>query len=266
MNPEQPSIDLKSCCARLYESDFVRLLLGESFHPGGLKLTSRLGELLKLARHARVLDVACGKGASAIHIAETFGCEVSGLDYSEGNVQQATESARERGIDTRVQFRRGDSEQLPFDDASFDAIICECAFCTFPDKGAAAREFFRVLKPEGRVGLSDITRAHEPPPDLNTLMAWIACIADAQPAQDYAQLLTGAGFRPDCIEGHDDALREMVQQIRMKLLGLEIAVGLKKIELPDVNLTSAKQLAASALHAVSQRQLGYAIMTAMKPA
>jgi hypothetical protein len=69
--------DLKSCCAPLYESDFVRLLLGGSFHPGGLKLTTRLGQLLKLGEHSQVLDVACGKGASAILLADTFACVLS---------------------------------------------------------------------------------------------------------------------------------------------------------------------------------------------
>ena len=261
MTPEQ---DLKSCCARLYESDIVRLLLGESFHPGGLKLTSRVGELLKLQPHSRVLDVACGKGTSAIHIAETFGSEVVGVDYSADSVQQANESADERGVADRAQFRRGDSERLPFDDGSFDAIICECAFCTFPDKAMAAAEFARVLKPGGRVGLSDITRVRELPPQLNTLMAWLACIADARPAGEYTSLLEVAGLRPDCIEVCDDALVEMVRQIQGKLLGLEIAVGLKKLELPGVDFSNAKELAGAVLSAVRQRQLGYAIVTAIK--
>ena len=261
---KQPT-DIKSCCARLYESDFVRLLLGDSFHPGGLKLTSRLGELLKLGPHARVLDVACGQGVSAIHIADAFGCEVVGIDYSNENVARANQSARKRGVYERVRFERGDSERLFFDDRSFDAIICECAFCTFPDKAGAAREFIRVLKQGGRVGLSDISRAVELPADLKTLMAWVACIADAQPAEAYAGLLADAGFRIDCIENHDDALKEMVNQIRMKLLGLEIAVALEKLKLPDIDLSAAKQLSASALQAISRSQLGYAIVVAMKP-
>src|SRR5437762_8621278 len=102
----QPVTDVKSCCARLYESDFVRLLLGDSFHPGGLKLTTRLGELLKLGPHSRVLDVACGPGISAVHVAETFGCEVVGIDYSNENVEYANQSARQRGAHKRVRFER----------------------------------------------------------------------------------------------------------------------------------------------------------------
>lgn len=261
---EIESNEVKSCCARLYESDFVRLLLGESFHPGGPKLTSRLGKLLGLGPDSRVLDVACGNGASAIHIAETFGSEVTGLDYSEENVKKASELAVNRGIGRRAHFEQGDSERMPFQDGSFDAIICECAFCTFPDKAAAAHEFFRVAMPGGHVGLSDITRAEALPPELNTLISWVACIADAQPAAAYARLLRDAGFRTDAIENHDSALKDMVHRLRIRLLGIEIGVALQKINLPSVDLKAAKDLSASSLHAISQHQLGYALITAQR--
>ncbi len=58
--------NIKQCCARLYESDFAKILLGDSFHPGGLALTERLGVLLDLGPNSRVLDVASGTGNSAI--------------------------------------------------------------------------------------------------------------------------------------------------------------------------------------------------------
>lgn len=260
----ETSENLKSCCARLYESDYVKLLLGDSFHPGGMKLTERLGEVLNLGPHSRVLDVASGKGASAIHLAERFGCQVVGVDYGGDNVKQANEAAMAKGLSNRVSFGQGDAERLPFDDASFDAIICECAFCTFPDKPTAAREFARVLKPGGRVGISDLTRAAELPKELDTLLAWVACIADAQPVDSYAQFLSNAGLRVDCVEPHDEALTEMVNQIRMKLLGAEIMVGLKRMELPGVNFAEAKQMAASALEAIKQGKLGYAVVAGLR--
>lgn len=253
---------VKSCCARLYESDYVRLLLGDSFHPGGVKLTGRLGEVLRLTPHARVLDVASGRGTSALHLAETFGCEVVGVDYGSENVREANEIAAARGLAGRVWFDQGDAETLPFDDSTFDAIICECAFCTFPDKPAAAREFARVLKKGGRVGLSDLTRAAgDLPAELDSLLAWVACIADAQPTESYAEFLRQAGLKVDCIEPHDEALTEMVNQIRMKLLGAEIMVGLKKMELPGVDFAQARAMAASALTAIAQGRLGYAIVS-----
>jgi ubiquinone/menaquinone biosynthesis C-methylase UbiE len=65
-------------------------------------------------------------------------------------------------------------------------VICECAFCTFRDKSAAASEFARVLKPGGKVGLSDLTRSGILPAELDGLLAWVACIADARPISEYA--------------------------------------------------------------------------------
>jgi arsenite methyltransferase len=255
---------VKQCCARLYESDFAKLLLGDSFHPGGLKLTERLGELLELTPHSRVLDVASGKGASALFLAERFGSEVVGVDYSSQNVEEANEAAESRGLDSRVRFESADAERLPFDDASFDGIICECAFCTFPDKPAAAREFARVLRPGGRVGLSDLTRGPILPKELDGLLAWIACIADAQPVDSYAAYLTSAGLRLESTEEHDDALTEMVHQIRMKIMGAEIMAGLKKLDLSGVDLPAAKQMAQAALAAIQKGSLGYAIVCAAK--
>lgn len=256
---------LKQCCAKLYESEVAKILLGDSFHPGGLRLTERIGGLLNLGPESQVLDVASGKGATAVFLAERFSCHVVGIDYSGPNVADAGQLAFAKGLSSLVRFERGDAEGLPFPDKSFDAIICECAFCTFPNKTNAARELARVLRPCGRVGLSDLTRGPTLPKELDSLLAWIACIADAQPVEGYARYLRSAGFEMENMELHDEALAEMVQQIRMKLLAAEIMVGLNRLNLAGVDFGNAKQLAKSALGAIRQGQLGYAIITALKP-
>ncbi len=255
---------LKQCCANLYESDLAKLLLGDSFHPGGLRLTERLGQLMQLRGESRVLDVASGRGTSALFLAERFGCEVVGLDYGAQNVDQGNNAAAVRGLSCRVRFEKADAESLPFPDASFDAVICECAFCTFPDKSRAAHEFARVLCSTGRVGISDLTRTAELPKELEGLLAWITCIADAQPRERYVEWFRSAGLRPQAPESHDDALLEMVRQVHRKLLGIEVMSGLKKINLVGLDLTGAKQMAKATLEAVQQGQLGYAIVTAEK--
>src|SRR5262245_47634322 len=128
---------LKACCAAVYQSDFARMLLGDSFHPGGLSLTKILGERLALAPGMRVLDVASGKGESAIFLTRTFGCEVVGIDFGAENVREARERAQAAGVGALANFVEGDAERIEFPDRSFDAVVCECAFCTFPDKRAA---------------------------------------------------------------------------------------------------------------------------------
>jgi arsenite methyltransferase len=256
---------LKQCCAKLFESDLARVLLGDCFHPGGLKLTERIGSLLHLRPESHVLDVASGKGTTALFLAERFGCHIVGVDYGGQNIADANQLVSAKGLSSLVRFERGDAESLPFPDKSFDAIICECAYCTFPNKADAAREFARVLHSGGRVGLSDLTRGPALPKELDSLLAWIACIADAQPVDTYADYLRSAAFELDKIELHDEALTEMVQQIGMKLLSAEIVVGLNKLTLPGVDFSNAKQLAKSALDAIQNGQLGYVIITASKP-
>jgi ubiquinone/menaquinone biosynthesis C-methylase UbiE len=257
--------EVKHCCAKLYESDLAKLLLGESFHPGGLKLTEHLGSLLQLTEKSRVLDVASGTGASALFLARRFGCRVVGIDLGHQNVQRATDAAAAEGLAGQVQFQHSDAERMSFPDNSFDAVICECAFCTFPDKDTAAREFERVLRPGGCLGLSDLTRSQELPGPLRSLLAWIACIADAQPVETYVECLRSACFVPQTVEPHPEALSEMAYQIRLKLMGAEILVGLKKLTLPGVNFATAKELLKLAREAIDDGRLGYTIITASTP-
>lgn len=258
--------DLKSCCAAAYSSDWARLLIGDSFHPGGIALTHRLGEALELRPGVRVLDVASGPGTSAIALAQRFGCEVLGVDYSAESVSVASEAAKAARVDHLVTFQQGDAEGLPVADASFDAVVCECAFCTFPSKAVAASEFARVLAPGGQVGLSDLTRAGEVPAELRTLLAWVACIADARPLAEYERYLTNVGLAITLTEPHDDALADMVKDIRTKLLGAELLVKLKKVNLPNADFDQAHAIAKAAADAVREQRFGYAVLVARKPA
>src|SRR5262249_20333391 len=141
-------------------------------------------------------------------------------------------------------------------------VICECAFCTFPDKPQAAREFARVLRPGGRAGLSDITRAPDTSGDLADLMAWIACLADARPADTYASWLTEAGLAVFTVEPRDEAVREMVRNIGARLFAVDVLAALKKIDLTGVNLETAKRMTSQARAAVERGRIGYAIVCA----
>jgi len=258
--------EVKTCCAIVYQSDWARLLLGDSFHPGGLALTEHLGTLLDLRPGRYVLDVASGQGASAIRLAQRFGCAVLGIEYGSQAIQQATEHAAAGGVAHLVSFRQGDAEHLPLPAETFDAVICECAFCTFPNKARAASEFWRVLKPRGVVGLSDVTRTGEVPEDLRGLLAWIACIADAQPVEHYVRYLTTAGLAVSLVEHCNDTLAELVHDIQGKLLGVELLARLKQIELPDtIDFEQARALAKSAAAAIQSGLFGYAVIIASRP-
>jgi len=202
-----------------------------------------------------------------LHLARVFGCHVIGVDYSARNVSLAQETASAQGLAEQVQFAQADAEQLnALADASFDAVICECAFCTFPNKHVAAVEIARVLAPGGRLGLSDLTRSGPLPPELDGLLAWIACIADALPIDGYLAHIEAAGLGVDGIERHDEALVEMVQQIRGRLVGAELLTKLQLPELAGVSFDfeQARLLARRAAETIAAGTLGYSLIIASR--
>lgn len=259
-----PEPSMKQCCANVYGSAAAKYLLGDSFHPGGLRLTEELAGHLVLTPDSLVLDVASGKGTSAFFLAQKFGCRVVGVDLSEENVQQANADALAKGLSETVKFLLGDAESLPFASDAFDGVLCECAFCTFPNKSVAAAEFYRVLKTGGRVGMSDITKDGTHLPGLDGLIAWIACIGDAQSLDQYANWLTKANLEVTVSQPRDHYLQEMVQAIRGKLLVADVLIGLKKLDLPGLDLREAKAFSKAALDAIAANRLGYGVMVACK--
>ena len=103
------------------------------------------------------------------------------------------------------------------------------------------------------------------PEELQGLLAWIACIGDALTIDGYAAFLRGAGFSVSSIKERNDALEEMANQIRLKLLGAEIMTGLNKLQLPGLDLGAAKRMANGAMAAIKRGHLGYALISAKKP-
>ncbi|MFQ5406821.1 MAG: methyltransferase domain-containing protein, partial [Anaerolineales bacterium] len=189
-----------------------------------------------------------------------------GVVFSPRLSAAARARAADRSVSAQVDFLPGDVETLHMDNGSFDAIICECAFCTFPDKAAAARGFNRVLKPGGGIGVSDLTRTGALDVRLNTLLAWVACVADARPAADYAAILTAAGLVVDAPERHDEVLDTIAEDVHLKLMGAEILQKLGKATLPPgLELEEVKALARSASAAIRAGNLGYAVILAHKP-
>jgi len=112
--------------------------------------------------------------------------------------------------------------------------------------------------------LSDLTREGSLPPELASLAAWIACIADAQPLAEYATLLAAAGLKIVATEEHNGALIDFVNHVRARLLVAEIALGLNKLALPGFDIAMAKDFTQCALAAIRAGKLGYAIVTATK--
>ena len=264
MSLQEPATtgDIKSCCAAAYQQDAVALILGESYHPGGLALTRRLGRALDLRSGDLVLDIASGPGTTAFLLAQEFGVHVVGVDLGEQSVDKANARAAELGVADRVRFEVGDAECLPVDSGSFDAVVCECAFCTFPDKPTAAAEMARVLKPGGRVGITDVALdPHRLDDELRSLAGWVACLADARPVEEYVALLAQAGLTVTHQEAHDEELAAMIELIDARLVAFRMA---KVAALDGVDFDQSRQRTALATKAVKDGIAGYVLLTATK--
>ncbi|HXZ14745.1 MAG TPA: class I SAM-dependent methyltransferase, partial [Roseiarcus sp.] len=125
-------------CGRLATHD------GAPLRPGGLELTEELIDLAEFAAGDRVLDVGCGQGAST-RLLVGRGVEAVGVDIDLDAV-----------TDPWTPLVVADATRLPFADASLDGVLAECVLSTLADPGRALAEWARVLKPGGRLALSDV--------------------------------------------------------------------------------------------------------------
>ncbi|MEV0716376.1 methyltransferase domain-containing protein [Asanoa sp. NPDC050611] len=263
--PKSAAAETKACCAAVYGSDVMPLLLGGSYHPGGLALTRRLAEQLRLCRGDRVLDVATGRGTSALLLAGEYHADVTGVDLSPANIALASDAARTTGLVDQTRFLLGDADRLPVENAGFDAVMCECAFCTFPSKPTAAAELARVLRPGGLLGIADVTA--EPtalPPELSGLSGWIACLGGARPLPEYTDLLTAAGLTVTHTERHDASITAMLDQVEARLALVRMTAR-DQAEALGVDFDRAPAVLAAARTAIGDGVLGYALLTARKP-
>jgi SAM-dependent methyltransferase len=111
---------------------------------------------LDLGSESSVLEVGCGSGGYALHLAERVGCQIVGVDVNEPGVRSAKELAQTKGLGSRARFEQCDvSKNLPFDDETFDAVFSNDVLCHVAGRLALLAEIFRVLKPSGRMLFSD---------------------------------------------------------------------------------------------------------------
>jgi SAM-dependent methyltransferase len=143
-----------------------------------------------------VLDLGSGAGFDAFIAARAVGSEgrVIGVDMTPEMVEQARRNAESSGA-SNVEFRQGFIEDLPVEDNSVDVLISNCVINLSPDKPAVFREAFRVLRPGGRLAVSDIVLTRELPPSVaDNIAAYVGCVAGAPLLDDYLGYLHDAGF------------------------------------------------------------------------
>jgi arsenite methyltransferase len=182
--------------------------------------------LAELKEGEIVLDLGSGGGLDVFLAANKVGekGKVIGVDMTTEMIQKAKENARKADYQN-VEFKLGEIENLPVENDSVDVIISNCVINLSPDKLATFREALRVLKPNGRILISDLVTEGELPADIRkSFDAWAGCIAGALEKQEYLDTIKKAGFRDiEIISQHtygepgmDNRLAGKITSVRVK--------------------------------------------------
>ncbi len=191
-----------SCCGEPATSSTVSL----GYEPADLGLLPDGADLglgcgapvdsLELRAGETVLDLGSGAGIDVFLAARQVGDtgHVIGVDMTPEMIAKARENAAASGFN-QVEFRPGRLENLPVDDSSVDAVTSNCVINLVPDKAAVFREVHRVLRPGGRMVVSDIVLDGPLPEAISSdLLAYVGCVAGASQRDDYFRLLQEAGL------------------------------------------------------------------------
>jgi len=195
----------KSCCGSENPSQSISKSIGYTDEelksvPEGANLGLGCGNpvaLASLKQGETVLDLGSGPGLDCFLAANKIGKtgKVIGVDMTPEMIEKARENAR-RGKYGNVEFRLGEIENLPVADNFVNAVISNCVINLVPDKKRVFRETFRVLKPGGRLMISDLVLLKKLPDFIkNSVEAYIGCLSGAIMKDDYLNAIKAAGFK-----------------------------------------------------------------------
>jgi ubiquinone/menaquinone biosynthesis C-methylase UbiE len=194
-----------SCCGGTDRAQVISKKIGYTEEemrtvPEGANLGLGCGNpvaLASLKEGETVLDLGSGAGFDCFLASDKVGHRgrIIGVDMTPEMVEKARENAR-KGNYTNVEFRLGEIENLPVGDNSVDAVISNCVINLSPDKRRVFGETFRVLKPGGRLMISDIVLLKELPDYIrNSIQAYVGCVAGAMLKDEYLKAVREAGFQ-----------------------------------------------------------------------
>jgi SAM-dependent methyltransferase len=195
---------IRACCGPVNQAEDISKKIGYTDEeikavPEGANLGLGCGNpvaIASLKEGETVLDLGSGAGFDVFLAAQKVGKigMVIGVDMTSEMIEKARENAR-KGNYHNVEFRLGEIESLPVDDNSVDVIISNCVINLSPDKNAVFKEIFRVLKPGGRLMISDIVLLNELPSFIkNSIDAYVGCISGAILKEKYLEIINNNGF------------------------------------------------------------------------
>lgn len=194
--------------------------------------------LLELQEGETVVDLGSGGGIDCFIAAKQVGAtgRVIGVDMTPEMIARARRNAESMGV-SNVEFRLGEIEHLPVEDGTVDAIISNCVVNLVPDKEQVFRDAFRVLKPGGRLSVSDIVVLGEMPVQIrDSAEAYVSCLSGAILRDEYLRLIEAAGFTEVTVTDEksfgvddvvaDDIVQEFARQSSASREELEAAAAL----------------------------------------
>ncbi|MCB2189350.1 MAG: methyltransferase domain-containing protein [Deltaproteobacteria bacterium] len=190
-----------------YHSQPLEEVSGPALRPGGLGLTARAWDLAGLAPGARVLDLGAGLGETVAWLTRERGALAVGVDASPELL------ARARARYPGARLVAGRAEALPLAPGSWDAVFVECVLSLVPQPEMALTEVKRLLKPGGRLVLTDLYLRGAAPGGNLASLAPASCLAGARSRGAVEALVAGAGFRLLGWEDHSRDLRELAAQL-----------------------------------------------------
>ncbi|WP_041279236.1 class I SAM-dependent methyltransferase [Desulfobacula toluolica] len=130
----------------------------DQLHTGGARATIDLFKKASLNSNALLLDAGCGIGGSSRLLAQQFNCRVIGVDLADQFINAANFLTRITGLENSVSFQQGSVLDLPFEDSTFDVVLCQHLLMNIENKSTVIKEFSRVLKQDGKLILHEITK------------------------------------------------------------------------------------------------------------
>jgi ubiquinone/menaquinone biosynthesis C-methylase UbiE len=170
----------------MYSTDYLSM--------GGVASTDELAERAGVSHESHVLDVGCGVGGPMLHLADRYGCTVTGLDLVESSIAEADRRAAARDLAGRARFVAGDATDLPFESGDFDIVWGQDAWCHIPDKAQLVAECARVTAPGGVMAFIDWLAGDGMSTADRDRVLSAALSTRAATADEYRGLLADNGF------------------------------------------------------------------------
>ena len=179
----------------------LQAYIGTTKHMGGLAATKELAALCHIDRHAFVLDVGSGVGATPCYLARTYAAHAIGIDVHQAMVAQARERARREGVEDLVEFQIADARDLPFEDSLFGATMGESVVSFIDDKQRVLDEAARVTETGGYVGFNEEIWLETPP---RRLVEFARLTWNVEPLSlpDWTDMLEEADLHDIVVERH----------------------------------------------------------------